>query len=167
MKKIVVISITMFVVALLLAGGIYLGKQKYESMLKATSQGLSLGKAYGKMISQSNCMLGLKMKYSSCGTTECELSANGYIAGCLGAAEKDAFCSTVPNIQDTDKALSWVAKTCFEYRLGAEKCLKYMHTFVNVCTEQVEGRALSNKEIFESGFKKGYYTPHISDRALR
>jgi hypothetical protein len=153
MKKIIGISIAVLVV--LLAGSTYFGKQKYDSMLKAASQGLNFGEAYGKMINQSNCMLGLKVKYSSCSTMECELSANGYIAGCLDTAERDGFCSTVPNIKDTDKAVGWVAETCSEQRLAPEKCLKYMHKFVSVCTAQALGRTLSNTELFESGFKKG------------
>ncbi len=153
MKKVVVVSIV--VVVVLLAGGVYLGKRKYDSMLTATSQGLSLGKTYGKMITQSNCTLGLKIKYASCGTTECELSANGYIAGCMETAEKDDFCSNVPHIQSTNQALSWASKTCLEYGLGMGRCLKYIHKYVSVCTAQAEGRTLSNKELFESGFEKG------------
>lgn len=153
MKKVAGISIAVLVV--LLAVGIYAGKQKYDSMLTAASQGLALGKAYGKMISQSSCVLGLKMKYTACGTTECELSANAYIAGCMENAAKDEFCRSVPNIRDTNKALSWAAKTCSKYNPEADKCLKYIHKFVSVCTEQTEGRTLSNKEIFDSGFEKG------------
>lgn len=133
----------------------YISKQKYDSLLKATSEGLALGKAYGKMISQSNCMFGLKMKYASCDTTECELSANGYIFGCLENAEKDSFCSSIPNINKTDIAINWVSQTCADNNLGNDRCLKYMHKFVSVCTEQNEMRKLSKGELFESGFKKG------------
>lgn len=80
-----------------LAAGAYWGKQKYDSVLQATSQGLGLGRAYGEMITQSNCMLGLQLKYAQCTTTECELSANGYIAGCMEKATRDNFCDSVPN----------------------------------------------------------------------
>lgn len=153
MKKAVVVTIV--VVVVLVAVGVFVGKRKYDSVLAATSQGLSLGKAYGKMISQSNCILGLKIKYASCSTTECELSANGYIAGCMETAEKDDFCTNVPHIQNTDQALSWASKTCSEYGLGTDKCPKYIHKYVSVCTAQAEGRTLSKKELFESGFEKG------------
>jgi len=153
MKKKIVVTIV--VVVVLVAVGVFLGKQKYDSILTATSQGLSLGKAYGEMISQSNCILGLKIKYASCSTTECELSANGYIAGCMETAEKDDFCSNVPRIQNTDHALGWASKTCTEYGLGSDRCPKYIHKFVKVCSEQAEGRTLSNKELFDSGFEKG------------
>lgn len=152
MKKAVVVTIV--VVVVLVAVGVFLGKKKYDSMLAVTSQGLSFGKAYGKMAAQSDCILGLKIVHASCSTTECELSANGYIAGCMETAEKDNFCTNVPNIQHTDQALNWASKTCSEYGLGG-KCLKYIHKFINVCTEQAEGRTLSKKELFEKGFEKG------------
>lgn len=153
MKKKIVATIV--VVVVLVAVGVFLGKKKYDAMLTATSQGLSLGKAYGEMIAQSDCILGLKIKYASCNTTECELSANGYITGCMETAEKDDFCSNVPRIQDTDLALGWASKACTEYGLGSNRCPKYIYKFVKVCTEQAEGRTLSNKELFESGFEKG------------
>lgn len=153
MKKKVVVSIV--VVVALLAGGGYLAKWKYDSLLAATSQGLRLGKAYGKLVTQNSCAPGLKMKYASCTTTECELSANGYIAGCMQTAEKDGFCSKVPNIRDTDQALSWASKTCSENGLGADRCLQYIHKFISECTAQTEGKVLSKKELFESGFDKG------------
>lgn len=152
-QKMTVLSI-LIIISLLATGG-YLAKQKYDSLLKATSEGLILGEKYGRMINQGNCMFGLKMKYASCNTTECELSANGYISGCIKAAKKDGFCSAVPNIKDTDGSISWVSKTCTENNLGNEKCLKYMHKFVSACTEQNESRELSKDEIFKSGFKKG------------
>ncbi len=152
-KKIVALSIVAVVTLLSVVG--YMAKQKYDSMLKATSEGLTLGRTHGKMINQSNCILGLKMKYASCTTTECELSANGYISGCIKAAEKDSFCTSVPNIKETDKALSWVSKTCSANRLGSDKCHKYMHKFISACTEQNESRNLSKAEVFENSFKKG------------
>lgn len=151
MKKTVVVIIVVALVAV----GVFVGKRKYDSMLAATSEGLIFGKTYGKMISQSNCILGLKIKYASCNTTECELSANGYIAGCMETAEKDDFCTTIPNIQNTDQALSWALKTCSEYGLGTDKCPKYIHKYISLCTAQAEGRTLSKKELFENGFEKG------------
>jgi len=113
MKK----SVILITILALLAAGGYFGKQKYDSILKATSVGLSYGKSFGKMVTQSNCLLGLKAKYYSCSTLECELSATGYIAGCLNTASKDEFCHSVPNIKDTDQALRWVSKTCSEFNL--------------------------------------------------
>lgn len=153
MKKAIVVSAV--VVVVLLGGGAYFAKDKYDSMLAATSQGLSLGKAYGQLTTQTNCMLGLKMKYAACGTTECELSANGYIAACMETAEKDNFCSSVPRISNTDQAVSWASRTCAENGLGADRCSKYIHKYVAVCTAQAEGRKLSSKEVFENGFQKG------------
>ena len=153
MKKVVIVSIVAVVV--LLATGGYLAKRKYDSLLAATSQGISFGQGYGNMIAQSSCTLGLKVKYASCNTAECELSANGYIVGCMGAAKKDDFCASVPNIKNTDQALGWASKTCSENGLGSDKCLKYIHKFVSVCTAQTEGRTLSSKELFESGLEKG------------
>ena len=152
MKKVVVISI---VVVALVAVGVFIGKSKYDSMLAATSQGLALGDSFGKMVTQSNCILGLKIKYAACTTTECELSANGYIAGCMEAAEKDGFCNNVPRIQNTDQALNWASKTCSENSLGTDRCLKYIHKFVSVCTGQAEGRKVSEIELLKDGFEKG------------
>ena len=152
MKKIVVLTITGVVI--LIALGISIGKQKYDSMLTATIQGVTIGKAYGKMVAQSNCMLGLKMQYATCSTTECELSANGYITGCMATAEKDKFCNTVPPIQNTVQTLNWASKTCSEYGLSTDRCEKYIQTYVSICTEQNEGRALSKMEIFENGMEK-------------
>jgi outer membrane murein-binding lipoprotein Lpp len=153
MRKVIVASIVVAVVVL--AGATYFAKRKYDSLLAATSQGLTLGKAYGKMTSQSSCILGLKMKYASCNTTDCELSANGYIAGCMEAAQKDGFCTDVPRMKNTDAALSWAAKTCSENGLSTGRCLKYIHRYVSVCTAQTEGRTLSKKEFFDSGVEKG------------
>ncbi len=153
MKKVFVITIAVIVV--FAAAGVFLGKQKYDAMLAATSQGLSLGSTYGKTVVQSNCILGLKTQYASCSTTECELAASGYIAGCMKTAEKDDFCSNVPHIRDTDPALRWASKTCSEHGLGTDRCLSYIHQYVSVCTEQAEGRTLSNKELFEHGVERG------------
>ncbi len=150
-KKIIISLLIIFIL-----GIVYALKQKYDSVLKATAEGLVLGETYGKIINQTNCIFGLKMKYANCTTMECELSANGYIKGCIETAEKDDFCNNVPNIKDTKKAIDWVFKTCTENKLNNNKCLKYMHKFVSVCTEQSEKRKLSTGEIFESGFKKGY-----------
>jgi hypothetical protein len=148
-------TVIVCILLILIGGGVYFGKQKYDSVLKATSEGLALGKAYGKMVNQGNCILGLQMKYSSCSDTECELSANGYIVGCFETATRDSFCSSVPNIRNTDKAVTWVSNACSEYQVGKEKCLKYMHKIISVCTEQKDNMKLSTKELFESGFEKG------------
>lgn len=147
-------TIAFVVVALILAGA-YWAKQKYDSALQATSEGLRLGQAYGAMISQSNCTLGLRLKYAECTTTECELSANGYIAGCMEKAERDNFCESVPAAKNTDQALAWASSACATLKLGNDRCPKYMHKFVNVCTEQSQGRPMSTPELMENGFKKG------------
>ncbi|MDR2690326.1 MAG: hypothetical protein LBB76_11300 [Azoarcus sp.] len=152
MKKFVV---SIIVVVIILAGGVYFGKIKYDSVLEAATRGLALGKAYGRTVSQSNCILGLKPRYASCSTMECELSANAYIAGCMETATRDDFCNDVPHIQNTDQALDWSSKTCSEYGLGHDRCLKYIHKYVRVCTEQTEKRALSTGDVFTSGFEKG------------
>lgn len=62
MKKAVVVTIV--VVVVLVAVRVFLGKKKYDSMLAVTSQGLSFGKAYGKMAAQSDCILGLKIVHA-------------------------------------------------------------------------------------------------------
>ena len=152
-KKLIIISIT--VVLVILAGMALVANQKYNALIKSTSEGLSFGKQYGKMVKQSNCMGGLPMKYASCSSTECELSATGFIVACMEAAEKDSFCSTVPPFNDTDKAMHWVSKGCSSYNLGSGKCLKYMHKFIDICTEQKSGVPISTAERFEGGFKKG------------
>ncbi|MEE2733518.1 MAG: hypothetical protein VYA55_22040 [Pseudomonadota bacterium] len=153
-KKSIVVILSLAVALIVLAFG-YLAKQKYDQLLKSTSEGLALGKAHGKMIHQADCLLGLKMKYAKCSTTDCELSANGYIAGCMQAAKKDDFCSSVPNIKDTKKAISWVSSACSDQNPDGDKCLKYMHKFVSVCTEQNESRKISKGELFKAGFDKG------------
>ena len=149
-KKIIISLLIIFILSIA-----YVLKQKYDSALKAATEGLILGETYGKISNQSNCIFGLKMKYANCNTIECELSANAYIQSCIKTAEKDDFCDNVPNIKETQKAIDWVNQTCKENELD-NKCFKYMHKFVHVCTEQNEKRELSTSEIFESGFKKGY-----------
>jgi hypothetical protein len=151
MKK----AIAVVALVALLAAGAYWGKQKYDSVLQATTQGLGLGRAYGEMITQSNCMLGLQLKYAQCTTTECKLSANGYIAGCMEKAARDNFCESVPKAESTDQALNWGSNTCKTFQLGNDRCPKYIQKFVNVCTEQSQGRPLSTKELMENGFNKG------------
>jgi hypothetical protein len=148
-------SILAFVFVAILLAGAYLAKQKYDSALQATSEGLRLGQAYGAMISQSNCTLGLRLKYTECTTTDCELSANGYIAGCMEKATRDNFCDSVPAAKNTDLALNWASNTCSTLKLGNDRCPKYIHKFVNVCTEQSQGRPLSTQELMENGFNKG------------
>ena len=83
------------------------------------------------------------------------LSATGFIVGCVQAAEKDSFCGTVPAFNDTDKTMHWVSKACSSYNLGSGKCLKYMHKFIDICTEQKSGAPISTTERFKAGFKQG------------
>lgn len=132
------------------------GTGKYDSMLHAASQGISFGKAYGESNEQGDCVRGLSVRYSKCETTECELAATGYIAGCMAAARKDGFCGSVPSVKDVDEAMDWVSEACATNGLGGGRCLKYMHKVVRMCTEQVEGRKLTNAEILEGGFRKGF-----------
>jgi hypothetical protein len=153
-KKKTFILIFLFLAVIGTAGG-YWFKQKYDELLAATSKGLALGKAYGKSISQTSCLDGLKFKYSSCSTTECELSATGFITGCMKTAKKDNFCTELPNVKETQRSLSWVEKTCSQSQPGNSKCLKYMHNFIGLCTEQTENRTMTNFEHFQNGFKKG------------
>ena len=152
-KRIILLSI--IIVILIISGVGYFSKKKYDSLLKSTSEGIALGKVYGQTISQSNCMFGLKMKYSSCSTTECELSANGYISACMENAEIDDFCNNVPSIKNTDKASAWADETCSKNLMDSKKCTKFIHKFVKVCTEQNESRAISKAELFKTGFEKG------------
>ena len=153
MSRITLVVISLIV--MLVAGIGYVSKQKHDSVLKSTSEGLILGNTYGKMIEQSSCIVGLRLKYGSCSATECELSANGYISGCMKTAKQDQFCSSVPNIRDTKNAVSWVSKTCSEYGFAEDRCSKYMHKLISACTEQIESRTIPQSEVFERGFQKG------------
>lgn len=150
------ISISVFMVFLIgLASGGYWYKQQYNKLLESASKGLALGQNYGKMINQSSCMMGIRMKYASCETTECELSANGYITGCMREAKKDQFCVDLPSVNETKKSLAWVKRTCSDNKFGGSKCSKYMHKFVSLCTEQVQNRKRTVMDNFKEGFKKG------------
>lgn len=151
-SKIVILLALVVAVSLAL---VYVGNAKYQALLEATTQGLALGKAHGEGIGQSACLRGLRSRYASCDTTECELSANGYIAGCMEKAEPDEFCDAVPNVHDTRQSLSWVGVTCVRAELSLGRCSRYLHKFVAVCTEQVERRKISLSETAEIGFKKG------------
>ena len=153
-KNVMVVSLITIVIITVTAG--YFSKNRYDSLLKSTSEGLVLGKIYGKSISQNNCMMGIRMKYSSCNETACELSANGYIYGCMNAAKKDEFCNGVPGIAETKRTLNWAQKTCSEINAKGSKCIKYIQKFVILCTEQNENRKVSTAEAFKEGLKKGY-----------
>ncbi len=151
MKKIIVGGL---VIVFFLGVVGHLLKTKYDSMLVATSQGMLLGEKFGRKVEQSDCITGLRFKYSVCDTTECELSAGGYIEQCMKTAKKDAFCSNVPRLEKTQESVNWVLNECNKNNLGETKCLKYMHEFVKVCSEQKENRKLSDAELIKSSFDK-------------
>lgn len=151
--KLTLILIATVIVMITLGKGM---KQKYESVHNSTAQGLTLGKTYGKTINQSECIVGLKLKYSTCDSLNCEFSANGYIVGCMETAKKDDFCTTVPNIDETSKSIDWIAQECDKNGLGKGKCLRYMQSFIDACTEQKQNRKISTSEHFTSGFSKGF-----------
>jgi len=64
----------------------YFTKSKYDSLHRATAQGLIFGKAFGESVNQSQCTTGLRFQYTSCNDLECELSATGFINGCMKMA---------------------------------------------------------------------------------
>lgn len=151
--KLTLIVIVVIIVMITLGRGM---KQKYKSVYNSTAQGLTLGQTYGKAINQSECMTGLKLKYSTCDSLDCEFSANGYIMGCMKTAKKDNFCDTVPNVKDTSESIEWVSQECYKNNLGKGKCLRYMQSFINACTEQKENRIISTSEHFTNGFSNGF-----------
>ncbi len=73
----------------------------------------------------------------------------------METAKKDMFCHNVPDMEDTEKAMRWVAKVCSNENLGNDRCLKYMHKFIHICTEQAKRKKLSLSEYFMDGIKKG------------
>jgi hypothetical protein len=148
-------SVALLILIITIAAAAHWYKQQYDILLESTSKGLLLGETFGKTISQSTCMVGLKLKYRSCETTACELSANGYISGCMKNAKRDHFCSEVPSVKEAQKSLNWVSKMCRENKLDGSKCRNYMHKFVSHCTEQTENRKRSNVERFGDSFKRG------------
>ena len=136
-------------------GGYYVYNQKYESLLKATKRGLTTGKAYGKLVAQSECTQGLIIQYGKCKATECELSANAFIVGCMETATGDKMCENLPTTRETKKSLAWAENTCNSLRLGKTRCEKYIHKFISYCTEHTEKRKRSSAEIARDGFNKG------------
>lgn len=139
------------VIGFVIAG--YYSKQKYDRLLESTSQGLALGKKFGMSVDQSACMFGLKLGYSSCETVECELSANGYIAGCLKTAKTDGVCNGLPKSEEITRAKEWVSTTCLKNNLGTGKCLRYMYKYISVC-EEIEGNKSSLLKTLETSFKR-------------
>lgn len=150
-------GVLIFVVLLAMSmlAGAYWYKDQEEKLIVAVEKGLTLGKAYGKIVSQKSCLDGLRMQYRKCNTTECELSANGFIVGCMNTAQSDEFCRQVPRSKETEKTLLWVQSTCSDYDLSNTKCDRYLHKLVRVCTEQIEQRRLSKTEIMNDAFNRG------------
>jgi|GEM_PF-6978252 len=148
-KWIVVLSIFSLVAIV-----VYFAKTKYDDLHSATTQGLVFGKAFGESLNQSQCTTGLRFRYMGCNDLECELSATGFINGCMLAANKDDFCIRVPKLDDVKASLDWVNDTCNGIGLHNTKCKNYLHTFVQLCTEQITGRRASKAELFQNGFKR-------------
>lgn len=129
---------------------------KKEAMLQATLAGLDLGARYGKIMPQSACLAGLKMQYAACDNNACVLGAHGFIVGCMGEAEKDGFCQSVPSPKDSKLALSWASKTCGQLQMQNTKCEEFIHKALAQCYEQNTGRKRGASELIQDGFNRGY-----------
>ncbi len=136
--------------------GYVLFKKKEQELLNATLKGMDLGERYGLLVGQGQCLSGMKMAYAQCNDTACELSAHGFISKCLGTADKDNFCPTVPSPKDSGAALAWAGKTCSELQLSGTKCESYIHKVLSVCYEQNTGRQRTTEELMRDGFNRGY-----------
>lgn len=148
------------VIALVLIGvvgiGYFLFKKKEQELLNATMKGMDLGARFGQIVPQGQCLSGLKMAYSSCKDTACELSAHGFISKCLETAEKDNFCPSLPSPKDSSAALAWAGKTCSELQRSGTKCGDYIHKVLSVCHEQTTGKKRTTEEMMQDGFNRGY-----------
>lgn len=148
------------VIALVLIGAVGLGyllfKKKEHELFKATTQGMDLGRGYGATVKQRECMSGLKPRHAECTDTACELSAHGFISECLGTAENDNFCQSVPSVKDSAAARAWADKTCGELQMANTKCESYIHKVLSVCYEQNTGKKRGAGELIQDGFNKGY-----------
>lgn len=147
------IALALLVAAVVVAWA--LGTRRYDHLLAATERGWALGEVDARSRPQGDCIPQLAVRYPSCDSTECELSANGYIGACMKVARPDGFCAQVPTIRRPDAALAWVAQTCRDHALGHDRCLDYMHVFVRLCTEQITGRKLTQQEILQYGYQRG------------
>ncbi len=151
-KTIVMISVLIGVIAL----GYFLYTKKQEELLKATLTGMDLGERYGLIVTQGQCLPGLKMKHGQCDNMACELSAHGFISECLRKAEKDNFCHAVPSPQNTSAALAWADKACSDLQMRETKCESFIHKALSVCEELKTGKERSAGDAFEDGFNRGY-----------
>ncbi|RDH44767.1 hypothetical protein [Zooshikella ganghwensis] len=136
-------------------GGYYWYKNEKEKMFKATLEGLRVGKSFGIMVNQSSCLPALKEYYPKCSDLECQLSAVGFISGCMEASTKDSFCENVPLASSTKEALTWTKESCSKYQLGGKLCTRYVNKFISICTEQKTGIKRTKEEIFLDGVKRG------------
>lgn len=159
-KKQVVISIVAVALAVIATVGILM-KQQYDGMLAATSMGLHHGESFGKLVPQSQCLDGVRLQFTACRSTLCELQARGFISGCMASAERDEFCSAVPLLGDSGATSAWIAQTCaMSGASAASRCSKYSRAFITACTEQKTGVPVTSGETFgaafEEGFKRGF-----------
>ncbi len=79
MKKMYVVIFVLVLITIVL----FMGYRNYQVLLISTERGLAIGKSYGKLVRQSDCLEPLKIQYKGCNKTACELSANGFIVGCM------------------------------------------------------------------------------------
>lgn len=149
-----------WIVALVLVGGIgtgyFLYNKKEQALLAATMQGLDLGERYGQLVKQGACMQGLQLQHAQCADSACELSAHGFISGCLRTAERDNFCPGVPSPKDSKAALGWADQSCGELQMAGTRCDNFIHKVLAVCYQQNTGKKRGASELIQDGFNRGY-----------
>ena len=153
-KKIVIVVVVALSGAVLFFGYSEFQKKK-ERVYQATVTGLRFGKAYGKTSADKDCVNGLKLLYSKCNDIECELSANGFITGCMETSTATDYCDTLPSPDDARLAIEWVNHTCSDLGLQNTVCPKYTHKMVDVCFERRTGKKRGLDEKFKDGFERG------------
>lgn len=107
--------------------------QIYKSYVDSTAEAIGLGKTYGEMVSQADCITGLTLKYATCSRYRCGLAANGFINGCMETAKTDSFCEKVPYAEDSPESRLWIETACSDNNMDAEMCPKFMQAFITAC----------------------------------
>ncbi len=131
-------------------------QHKKNAMYNATLKGLQTGKVYGKHVRDRDCTYALKVQYSQCSDTNCEVGAHGFIAGCMGEAKVTEYCQQAPSPDNTTASLNWVDNECKSLGLENTRCENYMHKALDMCYEHNSGRERDNYQKLKDGFKKGF-----------
>jgi hypothetical protein len=136
--------------------GIYSYKQKEQALVDATMKGLDLGERYGQLVKQGACLPGLRLQHAQCSDHACELSAHGFISGCMRTAARDQFCLGVPSPKESKAALGWSDATCAQLQMAGTRCENFIHKVLAVCYEQNTGKKRGASELIQDGFNRGY-----------